>query len=42
MREVEQIPGPETGRVRDVVEGPDGSIWFISVSNGAVYRVDPG
>ena len=42
MREVEQISGPETGRVRDVVEGPDGSIWFISVSNGAVYRVDPG
>ena len=37
--EVEQIEGDETLRVRDIVEAPDGSIWFISVGNGAVYRI---
>lgn len=41
LREVEQIRSPETERVRDVVEGPDGAIWFISVGNGAVYRLIP-
>ena len=38
-REVEQITGDETLRVRDIVEAPDGSILFISVGNGAVYRI---
>lgn len=38
----ERISGPETGRVRDVVEAPDGSIWFLSVIDGAVYRLAPG
>jgi Glucose/sorbosone dehydrogenases len=33
---------PETGRVRDVVEAPDGAIWFLSVIDGAAYRVTPG
>ncbi|WP_120635460.1 PQQ-dependent sugar dehydrogenase [Ruegeria sp. EL01] len=42
LREVEQITGPETERVRDIVEAPDGSIWFISVGQGAVYRMTPG
>jgi aldose sugar dehydrogenase len=37
----ERISAPETGRVRDVVEAPDGSIWFLSVTNGAVYRIAP-
>jgi len=37
--EVAQIKSPETERVRDLVEAPDGSIWFISVGNGAVYRL---
>ena len=37
----ERIEAPETGRVRDVIEGPDGSIWFLSVKNGAVYRMAP-
>ncbi len=41
LREVEQIKGPETERVRDIVEAPDGSIWFISVGNGAVFRLSP-
>ncbi|MTH99197.1 PQQ-dependent sugar dehydrogenase [Roseibium sp. RKSG952] len=42
LREVEQIKGAETERVRDIVEAPDGSIWFISVGQGAVYRLAPG
>ena len=37
----ERIIAPETGRVRDVVEGPDGAIWFLSVYDGAVYRLAP-
>ena len=42
MREILQIEGSETGRVRDIVEGPDGAIWFLSVGDGAVYRMTPG
>jgi glucose/arabinose dehydrogenase len=34
-----RIEGPETGRVRDIREAPDGSIWFLSVTEGAVYRI---
>lgn len=41
MHEAEQIRSPETERVRDIVEAPDGSIWFISVGQGAVYRMAP-
>lgn len=37
----ERIAAPETGRVRDVAEGPDGAIWFLSVYDGAVYRMAP-
>ncbi|KIN61082.1 Glucose sorbosone dehydrogenase [Sulfitobacter noctilucae] len=39
LQEVEQIETAETSRVRDIVEAPDGSIWFISVGEGAVYRI---
>ncbi|MEP6066964.1 MAG: PQQ-dependent sugar dehydrogenase, partial [Paracoccaceae bacterium] len=39
VSEVEQIKGAETGRVRDIVQAPDGAIWFISVGNGTVYRM---
>jgi glucose/arabinose dehydrogenase len=35
----ERLAAPETGRVRDVREAPDGSIWFLSVYEGAVYRI---
>jgi aldose sugar dehydrogenase len=38
----ERIMGAQTGRVRDVVEAPDGAIWFLSVNDGAVYRMAPG
>lgn len=41
MHEVERIQGAETERVRDVVEAPDGSIWFISEGLGAIYRLTP-
>jgi glucose/arabinose dehydrogenase len=41
LREVEQIKGPETERVRDIIEAPDGSIWFISVGQGGIYRMTP-
>jgi glucose/arabinose dehydrogenase len=37
----ERITSDETLRVRDVVEAPDGSIWFLSVLNGAAYRMAP-
>ncbi len=42
LREAERIEGPETERVRDIVEAPDGSIWFLSVGRGTAYRVTPG
>lgn len=41
LREVEQIEGPQTSRVRDIREAPDGTIWFLSVGEGAVYRLSP-
>lgn len=41
LREVEQISSSETARVRDIVEAPDGTIWFISVGEGSVFRIVP-
>lgn len=41
MHEVEQIDFPETRRVRDVREAPDGSIWFLSEDRKSVYRIAP-
>ncbi|EPX78900.1 PQQ-dependent sugar dehydrogenase [Litoreibacter arenae] len=37
----ERLSAPETGRVRDVVEGPNGEIWFLSVYDGALYEITP-
>jgi glucose/arabinose dehydrogenase len=37
----EALKSGETGRVRDVVEGPEGAIWFLSVDDNALYRVTP-
>ncbi|MFP7673101.1 PQQ-dependent sugar dehydrogenase [Marivita sp. S0852] len=39
LREVEQIKGDTTQRVRDIRQGPDGALWFLSVGNGALYRM---
>lgn len=41
FREAEQIQSSLTGRVRDVREAPDGSIYFLSVDNGALFRLAP-
>lgn len=35
----EQLQNPDTGRVRDIRQGPDGAIWFLSVHNGAAFRI---
>ena len=42
LREVEQLKSDDTERVRDIVEAEDGSIWFLSVGQGAVFRMTPG
>ena len=39
LREVEQIQGDSTQRVRDIRQGPNGDLWFLSVGNGALYRL---
>ena len=36
-----RIETDQTSRVRDVIEALDGAIWFISVYDGAVYRMTP-
>jgi glucose/arabinose dehydrogenase len=38
----EQLFAGKYGRIRDVREGPDGAIWFLTDErNGALYRVTP-
>lgn len=37
----ERFEWPETGRVRDIREAPDGSIWVLDVVEGAAFRVVP-
>lgn len=37
----ERLTSPETSRVRDVREAPDGSIWFISETLGTIFRLSP-
>lgn len=39
LNEREQIKGPETHRVRDIVEDADGAIWFLSAGDGVVYKL---
>ncbi len=41
MREAQRLEGPETERLRDIREGPDGAIWFLSEGQGALYRMAP-
>jgi glucose/arabinose dehydrogenase len=41
-KEAEQIRGDSTRRVRDVREGPNGGIWFLSEDKGILYRMTPG
>jgi len=42
LEEIARHASPATARVRDIVEAPDGSIWFLSVGGGAAYRMTPG
>ncbi|MFP4328554.1 MAG: PQQ-dependent sugar dehydrogenase [Paracoccaceae bacterium] len=42
LSEQGRIEGPQTRRVRDVTEAPDGTIWFINEPDGAIYRLAPG
>jgi glucose/arabinose dehydrogenase len=37
----EVLRAPEMVRVRDLREAPDGSLWFLSVGKGALYRLSP-
>ena len=41
LNEREQLFRGAYGRIRDVREAPDGSIWFLSVVDGALYRMTP-
>ncbi|MCB9945621.1 MAG: PQQ-dependent sugar dehydrogenase [Geminicoccaceae bacterium] len=41
IREAERLFDGTFGRIRDVREAPDGSIWFLSVVEGAAYRITP-
>jgi glucose/arabinose dehydrogenase len=42
LSEAERMTWPETERLRDIREAPDGAIWIMSVGNGAIYRLIPG
>ncbi|MEX0283458.1 MAG: PQQ-dependent sugar dehydrogenase [Paracoccaceae bacterium] len=42
MKEAEQLKADGMDRVRDIIEAPDGSIWFLSAGNGTVWRMTPG
>ncbi|MGR3759417.1 PQQ-dependent sugar dehydrogenase [Roseobacteraceae bacterium NS-SX3] len=39
LKEVERLQNARTGRVRDLQEAADGSIWFASETEGAIYRI---
>ena len=42
LREVERLQNDVTGRIRDIQEGPDGSIWYLSETEGALFRISKG
>lgn len=39
VQEAERLQSDETNRVRDIQQGNDGSIWFLSAGDGALYRI---
>ena len=41
LREEEQLFRDDFTRIRDVREGPNGAIWFLSVVDGTLYRITP-
>lgn len=40
-KQIATIENSDTRRVRDVREGPDGAIWFLSEDKGALFRISP-
>ena len=42
VTEAERLFEGDYGRIRDIRQAPDGSIWFLSVGDGAAYRITPG
>ena len=41
VKEAERLFQGKFGRIRDIREAPDGSIWFLSVGDGALYQIKP-
>lgn len=41
LREEERMLPEAFSRIRDIREAPDGAIWFLSVGDGAAYRMVP-
>ncbi|MEM1268190.1 MAG: PQQ-dependent sugar dehydrogenase [Pseudomonadota bacterium] len=41
VREAERLFQDDFIRIRDIREAPDGAIWFLSVVDGAAYRMVP-
>ena len=41
ITEAERLFDGKYQRIRDIREAPDGSIWFLSVGDGAAYRITP-
>ncbi len=41
LSEVQRLQSAETARLRDIREAPDGTIWFLSEGQGALYRLSP-
>lgn len=39
VEQVEELFRDRFGRIRDVRQAPDGSIWFLSVGEGALFRI---
>lgn len=39
--EVERLFQDQYIRIRDIREAPDGAIWFLSVGDGAAFRISP-
>ena len=41
LEDVEQLKSTATARIRDIREGPEGAIWFLSAGQGALFRLTP-
>lgn len=41
LKEAERLFEDEFIRIRDIREGPNGAIWFLSVGEGTLYRMTP-